>query len=116
MKNNKRFKIGMTTTYRASWMEDCVTIKIIERNDDMLTIQESGTDIFGKDWKTVYNTEVIHGCMHGDEYFDSRIPAWGDRMVEFSVDDFEPQEQECDRDYSPSAPWLAPGMSIHDFI
>ena len=140
-----KFEIGHTDSYTGLYGGN-YTVKVVARTENTVTLrsfwiaEDTGEDCHDD---TVYDIEV-HDLVNGIE--SERIVIWeyrGERGYLYPVsEDFrdyvyewgklptDDEDEEIDwnyhfdreyrsaydGDYSPSAPWNAPGMSVHDFI
>lgn len=65
------------------------------------------------DNETVITTDGLNGDVIGEDTLQEFMRL---TLEEAQEDEEEPEWENDDRDYSPSAPWNAPGMSVSDFI
>lgn len=110
------------------WDVDGHDIKVIAINGKEAKIREKW--IAEDTLEVVIRTETYDVVVIGNEeylqskdYSEFRLAASGAFNYPFDEDDLEEEEVDehdytssTNRDYSPSNPWDAPGMSIKDFI
>lgn len=110
------------------WDVDGHDIKVIAINGKEAKIREKW--IAEDTLEVVIRTETYDVVVIGNEeylqskdYSEFRLAAGGAFNYPFDEDDLEEEEVDehdytssTNRDYSPSNPWDAPGMSIKDFI
>ena len=112
------FVPGTRTTYAPYGVENPFTIEILSRTDTTVCVRESFDDIFGETVTREY-TAAIETTDAGVECFCSHILSRTypcEVFTSFFADDFcEADDRADSRVYSPSAPWLAPGMTVFDF-